>query len=107
MDALTLVKGDAEFNGHGPIVNIDITLGATPSSVEAHVCVKMTETVADWTTGERCKDVSVSGANLGLVTSEKHHVSYTDDDHDADDAIAEATSKTIDPAVVTKIECIG
>jgi hypothetical protein len=107
VDNLTLTEGDAEFDGNGPVVRATVEVSATPQAVELTTCVKMTETVADFTTGERCVTGSVEVANAGLVVTPSFLAEYTDTDHEPDNVLDEATTLQNDDAIVGTLSCIG
>jgi Membrane dipeptidase (Peptidase family M19) len=62
-----LVRGDAEYGGHGPRVTGTITLGITPQrdGILASVNLRLTETSSDWTEVRAQFDRSVYRAPAG------------------------------------------
>jgi hypothetical protein len=82
---LNLIEGDAEFDGNGPEVQVDLNPVATSSGIDVNVHIKMRETQSDWTTGERSQTFSYAG-QIGSVVSPGLGWTYTDDDT-SDDAL--------------------
>ena len=103
---LRKTKGDAEFKGHGPHVELSFKLTRTESKVSIEGCVVMTELESDWTTGEACNTVSIDVENTELVTPDTFNVGYTDSDHDIDDVFAESSGQNPNE-VIKSATCVG
>jgi hypothetical protein len=104
---LTLTDGDAEFNGHGPVVTTSVDVTRTAGSVVFEACVEMKETVSDWTTGTGCEKHTVNVANAGIVGSPAFFARYTDSDHEIDDVLSEADTLQNSGNLVINAQCLG
>lgn len=101
---LALIGGDREFNGHGPNVDVQVTITTNADQITVSVCVHMLETVSNWTEGKKCEDVIVPFTNSGLVnpSDSSFAFSYTDTNHSLD-----VFGPPFSSPVITGIECLG
>jgi hypothetical protein len=104
---LQLTKGDGEFDGNGPVVTTTVGLTAYETLVVLEACVTMEETQSDWTTGERCETQSFQENNSGLLGDTDFMARYTDDDHEVDNVLGEATTLDEAPGLVIGVQCVG
>jgi hypothetical protein len=82
-------RGDKDFNGHGPKVNVTVTLLTTPQEITARVFMRARETKDDWTTAEGSKVFTLFSPDPGwridsVVASQSASHSYTDGNHELD-----------------------
>ena len=91
--SLTLTKGDNEFNGNGPDVQLTVTVSRTSQTLTAKACVTMTETQADWTTANGCVEASLDVKNSGLLGDTSFQAHYVDGDADADDVFVDSITR--------------
>ncbi len=83
-------RGDRDFNGHGPKVNVTVTLLVTPQAISGRVYMKAKETKRDWTTAEGTKDFLLFTPDPGwridrAAGDDASSHEFTDGDH-ADDS---------------------
>lgn len=104
---LTLLEGDAEFDGNGPIVTTTVELDATPTEVVIEACVQMRETQSDWSTGSRCDQLVVDVPNSGLAGITDFSAQYTDTDHEADNVFSEADEIDDPGKLIINLQCVG
>lgn len=90
---LNLTRGDAEFKGNGPDVNVKVTLSRDPTHVYIEACVIMTETAPDCTTANYCKTVTMNVSNGGIISPTLFEVNYRNDGQGWRDAISMASSQ--------------
>jgi len=82
-------RGDGDFGGHGPKINVTVTLAVDPQSISARVYMKAKETKDDWTTAEGAHVFSLYTPDPGwridrVVGSLSAAHSYTDGNHTID-----------------------
>jgi hypothetical protein len=122
---LTLTKGDNEFKGHGPDVNVRVYLTRDAGHIYVRACATATETEPDCTTGKwPCQIMqTISVTNAGVVDPDtSYEVNYRDSNHGLDDAWAIAGTQASwtnvcgaprggryrdDAPFVTGVTCIG
>ena len=82
-------RGDGDFGGHGPKVNVTVTLTSDPQALSARVYIKAKETKDDWTTAEGSQVFPLFSPDPGwridrVVGSLSASHSYTDGNHAVD-----------------------
>lgn len=80
------IRGDREFDGHGPQYTVRATLLVTESEVSVELYMIAEETRSDWSTAEgtRVESVYFAGPNekiIGVLTATHSSISDTDRDH--------------------------
>ncbi|MBI2551702.1 putative metal-binding motif-containing protein [Candidatus Uhrbacteria bacterium] len=94
--------GDDEFDSHGPVVTVTVSLSSSGRSVCAEVTTLMEETMANWTTGTNTRTVCADapGTVLEILTPD-YSESYTDTNHGWDLNVLPASG------VVSQVDCVG
>jgi hypothetical protein len=82
-------RGDADFDGNGPIVTTRVSLITTPQTVQATIFMQARETKSDWTEASGSETFSLYTADPGWkidgVHGEQFHThSYIDSNHSTD-----------------------
>jgi hypothetical protein len=82
-------KGDRDFSGNGPTVNLTVVLVVNPQSVSAYVFMRAKETKSDWTTAEGSKTFPLNTPDSGwridrVVGNLSAAHRYTDGNHEVD-----------------------
>jgi len=84
-----LVRGDREFNGHGPDVTVNARLLAFSQSIDVSLFMNAVETRSDWTTASGSRSyriytappgMCIQSVNIGTFDS----LQYRDTDHAVD-----------------------
>jgi hypothetical protein len=83
---LTLMRGDREFDGHGPDVMISVDWTIAGNQVSANACVTATETQSDWSTGQACRTSTSAAAptNIDAILDPPFRYNYRDTNHNCE-----------------------